>query len=104
MPGRPIGPSLTEARRRVAVERARSLKLKTDRDRRLLISAADAARDAFEAARVLRDAILAVPPRLAAELAAEVNAATVQARLERELRQALEATARALTDEPADEA
>ena len=58
-----------------------------------LVKADQAARAAFEFSRTLREAILNVPPRIAAELAAESNAARVHVRLETALREALASVA-----------
>jgi hypothetical protein len=85
--------SLAEAQRLVALERQRALEIRNQQALGKLIPAAQAARDAFEAARVIRDNVLAVPARLAAELAAEPDPAKVHRRLEEELRRALEASA-----------
>lgn len=47
-------------------------------------------KEAFRTARIVRDTILNIPDRLAAELAAEPNQFTVHKRLSEELRKALE--------------
>jgi phage terminase Nu1 subunit (DNA packaging protein) len=90
---KPAPPSLLEAQRRVAVERAHALKLSNRQKRGRLIDAGKARREAFECARAIRDSVLNVPDRLAAELAAERDAARVHARLDAELRKALESAA-----------
>lgn len=55
-----------------------------------LVDGAEVAKGAFEAARIVREAILAIPDRLAAELASESDTNRVHATLTRELRQAIE--------------
>lgn len=87
------GDTLASAQRTVAVERARSLQLTNEQRSGRLIPAALAIRQAFDAARMLREAILNLPARLAGELAAETDADRVYGRLDAELRLALEATA-----------
>lgn len=88
----PLGTTitLTEAQRQVAIERARQLKIANDIRQGQLIDANQAAKDAFESARVLREAVLNLPARLAPELAAETDATRIFTRLDAELRQALE--------------
>lgn len=81
--------SLVEAQRRVAVERAAGLRLANRKRRGELLEARLVERQQFEAARVVREAILNVPTRLAAELAAEADERRVHARLTDELRSAL---------------
>jgi len=88
--------TLAAAQRALSLERARGLKLANDLKGGTLIDAALAARQAFEASRSIRDNVLNIPARLAAELAAESDANRVHARLDAELRLALEASAKAL--------
>lgn len=83
------GPTLTEAQRRVALERAASIRLSNRQKRAQLVPAAEVRRDAFAAARSVRDAVLGVADRVASELAAESDPARVHARLLEELRGAL---------------
>ncbi len=64
---------------------ARLAKLEWERRSGETVSRADVERDAFEAARRLRDAILAVPDRVAAILAAESDEFLVHKALKREL-------------------
>jgi hypothetical protein len=82
--------TLIEAQFAVAVQRARQLKMANDIRQGQLIDANQAAKDAFESARVLREAVLNLPSRLAPELAAETDANCIFTRLDAELRQALE--------------
>lgn len=55
-----------------------------------LVPIEDVKKEAFRTARIVRDTILNIPDRLAAELAAEPNQFNVHKRLSEELRKALE--------------
>lgn len=55
-----------------------------------LVPIEEVKKEAFRTARIVRDTILNIPDRLAAELAAESNQFTVHKRLTEELRKALE--------------
>lgn len=55
-----------------------------------LVSAEEVKKEAFKIARIVRDSILNIPDRVAAELAAETNQFRVHKRLTEELRKALE--------------
>lgn len=92
----PQSPSLVEATRLAMLERHRRLKLQNDEREGSLVPADRAAKEAFEFSRILRDAILNVPGRIGAQLAAESNATRVHLMLETALREALETTANAL--------
>lgn len=87
------GATLSEAQRQVAVERAKGMRLANLQKRRRLIPVDEAKREAFDAARTIRESILNLPARLSAELAAETDANKVHLLLDRELRQALGAAA-----------
>ncbi len=94
------GISLSDAQRRATLERARSYQLANlEKQGRLIDKACEDRRD-FERARTVRDAILGVPDRLAAELAAETDAARLHAKLSEELRKALGALAELLDHDP----
>lgn len=97
---KPSGPSasgrLTETAVRVAIQREESLRIGNQERLGRLVDAARARRDAFACARTVRDSILNVPDRIAAELAAESDPARVFARLDAELRKALESIAEVL--------
>lgn len=56
----------------------------------LLVPKADVDREAFRVARTVRDSLLNIPDRTAAELAAETNQFRVHERLKNEIRRALE--------------
>lgn len=92
----PTAGSLTEAQLRVALQREVQLRIRNRQDRGQLIVAETARREAFECARAVRDAVLNVPARLSAELAATSDANLVHRRLDDELRKALEAAAEVL--------
>lgn len=64
-------------------------RLEVERRAGELIPAADVQREAFACARTVRDALLGIPDRLAAELAGENDLHKVHARLLGEIRQAL---------------
>jgi hypothetical protein len=98
----PLPGTLTEAQLRVAAQREIKLKLENFQSEGHLIDAGRARRDAYNTARVVRDAILNVPDRVAAELAAETDVARVHARLDGELRAALVSLAEALDDDTVD--
>jgi hypothetical protein len=94
------GFSLSDAQRRATLERARSYRLANQQKQGKLYDRAVAKREAFECARTIRDSMLNLPDRLAAELAAETDPARVYARLEAEIRKALAVLAEALADDP----
>lgn len=72
---------------------ARLTKLTYEERSKILIDASRVQAEAFRRARDTRDALLAVPGRLAAILAAETDPAVVEARLTEELRIVLEVLA-----------
>jgi len=81
--------TLAEAKQRHEVLRARLAKLELDERSGKLVPAEKVKNSAFKAARAVRDAILNIPDRLAAELAAQTDAAAIHARLSTELRDVL---------------
>lgn len=83
-------PSLAEARAVEIGYRARLAKLEYEKAVGALTRVDQVKREAFERARLLRDRILAVPGRLAADLAAETDARKLEKVLLEELRAALE--------------
>lgn len=70
---------------------ARLAKITYEERSKALVDASRVQAEAFRRARDVRDALLAVPGRLAAILAAETDPAVVETRLTEELRSALEA-------------
>ena len=88
--------SLAAAQQVVAIQRARGLQLANDVKEGRLIPADRVVREAFESARVIREAILNLPARLASELAAETDTRRIYTRLDAELRQVLESCAQTL--------
>lgn len=81
--------SLTEASTLTALERHRALRLANDLREGRVVDVAAHKRAAFEDARIIRDGMLNIPTRLAAELAAETDPAKVFALLDEAIRQAL---------------
>jgi hypothetical protein len=79
-----------EAQKAVMRERERMLRMQNDERAGQLIDVSRAEKLAYEFARTLRDNILNVPARIAAELAAESSATRVHLRLDGALREALE--------------
>ena len=75
------------------LERGRKLRLENDLKDGRLVEVSQAAREAFEAARTIREAMLNIPARVSAELAAESDAARVYSKLDAALREALNSTA-----------
>lgn len=90
------GAALADVQRDVAIERAQRLRFDNDirRGRYMLVD--EAQRTGFESGRVIREGLLNLPARLSAELAAENDERKVFARLDTEIRAALEAVAEAL--------
>jgi len=101
LPPQPSSPTYVKAQTETMLERGRQLRMENDLRAGLLIEADKAATEAFDFARTLRENILNIPARLAAELAAESDAGIVHRRLEDALREALESTARTLDAAPA---
>lgn len=92
--------SLADEQRRWTAARADAAELALRVRRGELIELFAARRQGFEAARVIREALLNVPARIAAELAAEPDEGRVYVRLTEELRAALTSLAEWLA--PAD--
>lgn len=77
----------------VIAERARKLRLENDAREGRLIPLARATREAFDASRTIRDAMLNIPDRLAGELAADTDPAVVWRKLDAAIRAALTSAA-----------
>jgi hypothetical protein len=88
--------SLAEAQRLATIERARKLRMENDLTEGRLVDVGETSREAFESARIIRESLLNIPARLAAEIAAEPDATKVHIRLEVALREALNSTANTL--------
>lgn len=82
--------TLAGAQEETARQKAAELKMKNDTAMGKLIDADEAKKQAFDCARLTRDAILSVPDRMAAELASITDVHEINDRLTRELIQALE--------------
>jgi phage terminase Nu1 subunit (DNA packaging protein) len=91
--------SKTEADRLLALERREAVRLANQQRSGRLVDRGEVERTAFEIARTVRDRILAVPDRVAPQLAAETDAARVRRLLETELRAALVSLAESLSDD-----
>jgi hypothetical protein len=89
--------TLTEAQLRVTYQREVKLQLENELRKGTLVDAIQARRDQYAIAKMVRDSLLNVPVRVAAELAAETDEAKVHARLEQEIRAALIGLAEALS-------
>jgi hypothetical protein len=88
--------TLSEARRLLTLERQKALEIANAVKLGELVSVVLVERDHFEAMRTVRDSMLNIPDRVAAELAAESSSTKVHARLDAEIRQALDSTAKRL--------
>lgn len=86
----PAGTSYQDARAIREALNARLTKLELEQRLGTLVDAAEVRREAFRTGRVLRDRVLAVPGRVAAQVAAESSAKRVQGLLDQELRRALD--------------
>jgi uncharacterized protein YjiS (DUF1127 family) len=82
--------NLTEAQIRVQFQREVKLELENLQKQGKLLDAAVARRDAFNGARMIRDGLLNLPDRLAAELAAMTDPAAIHERMVVECRAVLE--------------
>lgn len=85
--------SLSEAARLATMERHRSLRIKNDLSEGIVVDVRAQKRAAFEDARIIRETLLNLPNRYAAELAAETDPAKVFAILDDAIRAALHKTA-----------
>jgi len=85
----PSGTVAGERKRTEAVKRE-LLELELEQKKGELVNAADVKREAFSRGRELRDRILNVPARVAAQLAATTDPREVEAQLDVELRTALQ--------------
>ncbi|MGE0650270.1 MAG: hypothetical protein AB7P12_00765 [Alphaproteobacteria bacterium] len=81
---------LLKTRIKSEVERARLLEIKAKVEAGKYIDADEVKVAAFNKARIVRDALLSIPDRLAAVLAAETDAQKAHALIAAEIRQALE--------------
>jgi hypothetical protein len=88
--------TLVQAQLGVAEARREGLTIANAQKRGDLVNAAAAQRAAYDCARTIKEAMLNLPDRLAAELAGESDPRKVHARLEEEVRAALEAVAEVL--------
>jgi len=82
--------SYAEARAQHERMKARLAQLELEQREGKLVEADDVKRESFRVARLVRDALLNLPDRVAGELAAETNQFKVHQRLTLEIRRALE--------------
>lgn len=88
--------TLAEAQRLAALELARHRRLANDAREGSHVSVVKVKREAFEAMRLVREAMLNIPSRVSGELAAEADEAVVLRTLDTVIREALASTADAL--------
>ena len=86
-------PDLNESRARREHYQAELAKLQVSQQRRELVAAEEVKAEAFKAARSVRDALMALPDRLAAQLAGTTDARQCHTLLSEELRVALRSLA-----------
>lgn len=84
------GMSLADAQKLQAQYKAALLKLEYEEKSGKLVQVEDVEKDAFDMARIVRDAILNIPDRISAELASEKDPHIVSQKLTEELTSALE--------------
>jgi phage terminase Nu1 subunit (DNA packaging protein) len=89
-------PTTADVRRRLLTAQARKAESQARKMSGQLVPAAGVRRETFEVMRTIRDNLQNIPDRVAHELAAEIDPAKIHARLETEIRQALNASAEAL--------
>lgn len=85
-----VGPSYADSRRIREAYQAQLAKLDFEERRGKLVSSDQVKTEAFKIGRAVREAILNVPDRIAAELAGETDQHKVHTRLREELEKALE--------------
>lgn len=95
-PNRP--PTLVESKTLQAAYQARLAQIEYEEKSGKLVDAGKVQKDAFKTARVTRDAILAVPDRVAAQFAGMTDSFAIHAALTNELRGAIEAVTKVLAD------
>ena len=95
-------PAIAKSQAKKEEFRAKLVELEYEERVGTLVRKEDVEKESFRIGRLVRDAVLNVPSRLAGILAAESDQRKVHDLLETELRQALEALA--VDDEPAVEA
>lgn len=83
-------PYVADSRARREAADAELAELKLEREKGKLVDAEETQKAAFKAARITRDAMLNIPDRVAAELAAETNQFKIHERLTMEIKRALE--------------
>jgi hypothetical protein len=82
-------PPLNESKTLRAAYEAKLAQLEYEEKSEILINADAVKRDAFKAARLTRDAMLAIPDRMAAELAGVTDAFVIHTKMTHEIRAAI---------------
>jgi hypothetical protein len=93
-------PGVADAAAVLKTYQARLAKLDFEEKAGKLVSAEEVKMDAFKTARSVRDAMMAIPAKISAELAGETNPFTIHRALEKEIRIALENLSVSLEAEP----
>lgn len=89
-PGGGGAPTIADSRARKEAADAELAELKLEREKGRLVDAEEVKKTAFKVARAVRDQMLNIPDRVAAELAAETDVFKINKRLTDEIRKALE--------------
>ena len=95
-----LGDTLQDAKRATERRRARLMEIEYQLRRGELVSKSDADKTHFAAARILRDRIIGLAPRIAASAFAAATLPDCQRILDRELRRALETIADEIDAQP----
>ena len=90
--------TLVEVQRRVGLHRERELAIKNDLAEGRVVKVEDVAREAFEASRIIREALLNLPVQVAGDVLGLRDLRGVIAVLDRAVRSALNVTADALAE------
>lgn len=93
------GADLMESERRLKHYQAELARVKLEEQEGKLVNAEDVKNQAFKVARAVRDAMMNIPGKVSAEIAGETDQFTIHARLEDEIRQALENLNAEIVDE-----
>lgn len=96
-PNRP--PSLAESKTLEAAYKARLAQIEYEEKSAKLVDAEKVKKEAFRVARITRDAMLAIPDRLSAELAGVTEPFIVHQKMMSEIRAAIEEVSKACGDE-----
>lgn len=84
------GPNLAASRAKREAYEAELARLKYEQQAGILVDAEDVKKEAFKTARIIRDGLLNIPDRVAAELVGASDSFVIHRRLTEEIRKALE--------------